>query len=291
MFLRISLHVSVCLHAPGSWRPFSNIKCLVLMGRNELPVPVTDEEWALRVDLAAAYRLFAKFGWDEVIYGHLTCRVPNHAADHDVQGAHFLINPLGIRFDEMTASMLVTIDIAGNYINRGSTGLDINQAGYVVHSSIHEARHDMRCVMHCHTIEGSAVSSMKCGLLPISQLSHVAMSGGVSYHDYEGLAVSEAEKPRLKADLGAENKVYILRNHGLLTGGATIAEAFFWMYYTVQACKIQVAALSAGIENVSYASDDVAANFKKGLQHFSKAGVGTDMFTALKRGLPAEYAT
>ncbi|RHY21539.1 hypothetical protein DYB32_009786 [Aphanomyces invadans] len=261
------------------------------MGRNDLPAPVSDAEWALRVDLAAAYRLFHQFGWDEVIYGHLTCRVPNDAADEDVQGAHFLINPLGIRYDEMTASKLVTIDINGNYINRGSTGLDINQAGYVVHSSIHEARHDMRCVMHCHTVEGSAVSSMKCGLLPISQLSHVAMSGGVSYHDYEGLAVSVEEKPRLKADLGPENKVFILRNHGLLTGGRTIAEAFFFMYYTVHACKIQVAALSAGIDNVSYASEEVARNFKLGLAPFVKAGVGTDMFEALKRGLAPEYAT
>ncbi|KAG9415459.1 Alpha-adducin [Aphanomyces cochlioides] len=176
----------------------------------------------------------------------------------------------------MTASKLVTIDIHGNYINRGSTGLDINQAGYVVHSSIHEARHDMRCVMHCHTVEGSAVASM---------------NGGVSYHDYEGLAVSEAEKPRLKADLGPDNLVYILRNHGLLTGGRTIAEAFFFMYYTVHACKIQVAALSAGIENDSYASEEVATHFKKGLAPFVKAGVGKEMFDALKRGLSPGYAT
>ncbi|RHX99167.1 hypothetical protein DYB25_001148 [Aphanomyces astaci] len=261
------------------------------MGRNDLPAPVSDAEWAIRVELAAAYRLFHKFGWDEVIYGHLTCRVPSEGDDQDVENAHFLINPLGIRYDEMTASKLVTIDIKGNYINRGSTGWDINQAGYVIHSCVHEARHDMHCVMHCHTIEGSAVSSMKFGLLPISQLSHVAMSGGVSYHDYEGLAVSDAEKPRLKADLGPENKVFILRNHGLLTGGRTIAEAFFFMYYTVHACKIQVAALSAGIENVSYASDEVARNFKIGMAPFVKAGVGTEMFDALKRGLPLDYAT
>ncbi|RLO05559.1 hypothetical protein DYB28_010340 [Aphanomyces astaci] len=132
---------------------------------------------------------------------------------------------------------------------------------------------------------------MKCGLLPISQLSHVALSGGVSYHDYEGLAVSVDEKPRLKADLGPDNKVYILRNHGLLTGGRTIAEAFFFMYYTVSACKIQIAALSAGIDNVSYASDEVARNFKIGLAPFIKAGVGTEMFEALKRGLAPEFAT
>jgi ribulose-5-phosphate 4-epimerase/fuculose-1-phosphate aldolase len=261
------------------------------MARNDLPSPVSDEEWEIRCELAAAYRLFHKFGWDEVIYGHLTCRVPNGSDEGDVENAHFLINPLGLRYDEITASALVTIDIHGNYINRGSTGMDINQAGYVIHSCIHESRHDMKCVMHCHTIEGSAVSAMKFGLLPISQLSHVAISAGVSYHDYEGLAVSEDEKPRLKADLGPDNKVYMLRNHGLLTGGHSIAEAFFWMYYTVHACKIQVAALSAGIENISYASEEVSKNFTIGMKPFVKAGVGTEMFNALRRGLPNDYAS
>jgi len=196
---------------------------------------VSPEEWALRQDLAAAYRLVAHFGWDELIFTHLSARVPG--PDH-----HFLINPLGLMFDEITASSLVKIDL------RGAKVMDspymINPAGFIIHGAVHEAREDAQCVLHVHTVEGAAVSAQEDGLLPITQDAFLNW-GDISYHAYEGLAVETGEKDRLVADLG-ETHVMILRNHGLLTVGETVADAFLRLFLLQRACMMQIAAQSGG---------------------------------------------
>ena len=176
---------------------------------------VSAEEWQTRVDLAAAYRLVALFGWDDLIFTHISARVPG--AEH-----YFLLNPYGMMFDEVTASSLVKVDLAGNKVT--DSPYAINPAGFTIHSAVHAARADALCVMHLHTEYGIAVSAQKDGLLPISQQAMLALSS-LAYHDYEGLALNEAEKPRLVADLGDKNHM-ILRNHGLLTGGKTRRKLF-----------------------------------------------------------------
>jgi len=198
---------------------------------------VSDAEWQTRVDLAAAYRLVALYGWDDLIFTHISARVPG--ADH-----HFLLNPYGMMFEEVTASSLVKIDLAGNKVM--DSPYFINPAGFTIHSAVHEARADALCVMHLHTDYGIAVSAQKDGLLPISQQSMFPLAS-LAYHDYEGLALNEEEKPRLVTDLG-DKQYLILRNHGLLTVGATTAEAFLHMYILERACKIQILAQSGGGE-------------------------------------------
>jgi ribulose-5-phosphate 4-epimerase/fuculose-1-phosphate aldolase len=200
---------------------------------------VSLEEWQTRVDLAAAYRLVAVHGWDDLIFTHISARVPGAAH-------HFLLNPYGMMFDEVTASSLVKVDLAGNKVT--DSPYAINPAGFTIHSAVHDARADALCVMHLHTDYGIAVSTQKDGLLPISQQSMLALSS-LAYHDYEGLALNEAEKPRLVADLGDKNHM-ILRNHGLLTVGKTAAEAFLAMFLLERACKIQILAQSGGGELV-----------------------------------------
>lgn len=201
--------------------------------RDQVPA----EEWQVRVDLAAAYRLVALHGWDDLIFTHISARVPG--GDH-----HFLLNPYGMMFDEVTASNLVKIDLQGNKVTDSS--YLINPAGFTIHSAVHEAREDALCVMHLHTRNGIAVSAQKDGLLPLSQQAMFAL-GSLAYHDYEGLALDEEEKPRLVADLG--NKKYlVLRNHGLLTVGRTVAEAFLGMFMLERACEIQILAQSGGGE-------------------------------------------
>jgi ribulose-5-phosphate 4-epimerase/fuculose-1-phosphate aldolase len=200
---------------------------------------VSAEEWQARVDLAAAYRLVALYGWDDLIFTHISARVPG--ADH-----HFLLNPYGMMFDEVTASSLVKIDPDGNKVM--DSPHQINPAGFTIHSAVHAARADALCVMHLHTDYGIAVSAQKDGLLPISQQSMFALAS-LGYHDYEGLALDEDEKPRLVADLG-EKHFMILRNHGLLTIGRTVAEAFLGMFLLERACKIQILAQSGGGELV-----------------------------------------
>lgn len=197
------------------------------------------EEWQTRVDLAAAYRLVALYGWDDLIFTHISARVPG--ADH-----HFLLNPYGMMFDEVTASSLVKIDFAGNKVTESP--YFINPAGFTIHSAVHAAREDALCVMHLHTEHGIAVSAQQDGLLPISQQAMLALSS-LAYHDYEGLALNEEEKPRLAADLGDKSHL-ILRNHGLLTVGRTAAEAFLSMFLLERACKIQILAQSGGRELV-----------------------------------------
>src|SRR5437667_6144623 len=198
---------------------------------------VSDTEWQARVDLAAAYRLVALSGRDDLIFTHISARVPD--SEH-----HFLLNPYGMMFEEVTASSLVKIDLTGNKVT--DSPHFINPAGFTIHSAVHEARADALCVMHLHTDYGIAVSAQNDGLLPLSQQAMFAL-GSLAYHDYEGLALDEAEKPRLVADLG-DKKFMILRNHGLLTLGRTAAEAFLGMFLLERACKIQILAQSGGGE-------------------------------------------
>ncbi|HSE03551.1 MAG TPA: class II aldolase/adducin family protein [Methylomirabilota bacterium] len=198
---------------------------------------VSEEEWAVRVDLAAAYRLVSRYGWEDLVFTHISARVPGTEDQ-------FLINPYGLFFDEITASSLVKIDQAGNKLE--SSPFNVNAAGFIIHSAIHGARHDARCVLHTHTPNGVAVSTQRAGLLPISQHCLFVLNS-VGYHDFEGPALDEDEKPRLVADLG-DNRCLILRNHGLLTVGETVADAFVAMYYLEASCQIQVRAQSGGGE-------------------------------------------
>src|SRR5438552_6114469 len=201
---------------------------------------VSDAEWQARIDLAAAYRLVALHGWDDLIFTHISARLPG--ADH-----HFLLNPYGMMFEEVTASSLVKIDLTGNKVT--DSPHFIYPAGFTIHSAVHEARADALCGMHLHTRYGIAVSAQKNGLLPLSQQAMFALSS-LAYHDYEGLALDEKEKPRLVADLGNKHSL-ILRNHGLLTVGRTVAEAFLAMFLLERACKIQILAQSGGAELVN----------------------------------------
>jgi ribulose-5-phosphate 4-epimerase/fuculose-1-phosphate aldolase len=205
------------------------------------------DERALRVDLAACYRLVALFGWDDLVFTHISARVPGG-------GDAFLINPYGMLFEEITASSLVKVDANGEKL--APSDWPVNPAGFVIHSAIHAARHDVGCVLHVHTNAGVAVSAQKEGLLPISQIATVAVAS-LGYHDYEGIALRDEEKPRLVRDLGQATGL-ILRNHGLLTVGATVADAFVAMYALQRACEVQVMAQSGGAELVHVAPGIVA---------------------------------
>lgn len=196
---------------------------------------VSPEEWQTRVDLACAYRLVAHHGWDDLVFTHLSARIPG-------PDEHFLINPMGLMFEEITASSLIKVDLAGKILS--PTPHFINPAGFTIHSCIHGARHDVGAVFHTHTVAGVAVSTQKQGLLPISQAA-LGFYNTLAYHDYEGLALVEAEIPRLIADLG-QQKALILRNHGLLSAGCTIAEAYLILFMLEKACQIQVAAQGSG---------------------------------------------
>ena len=200
---------------------------------------VSEDEWKLRVNLAACYRLVAMYGWSDLIFTHISAKLPESVSGKD---HHFLINPYGLMFDEITASSLLKIDLQGKQINESS--FYVNHAGFVIHSTIHEARHDAVCVLHTHSRAGVAVSAQKEGLLPISQQSSLLLSS-LAYHDYEGLAVHDDERDRLKADLG-DNKYMILRNHGLLTVGCSVPDAFLAMYFLETSCQIQVSAQAGG---------------------------------------------
>ncbi|HEX9390992.1 MAG TPA: class II aldolase/adducin family protein [Usitatibacteraceae bacterium] len=199
---------------------------------------VSAEEWQTRVDLAACYRLVALYGWDDMIFTHITAKIPG--TDHQ-----FLINPYGMMFDEITASSLVKIDSAGVKLDADNP-YPVNPAGFVIHSAVHAAREDAKCVLHTHTPNGVAVSAQKNGVLPISQQS-IFVLASLAYHDYEGVALNDDEKPRLVRDLGGKN-LLMLRNHGLLTVGETIADAFLLMYLFEAACMIQVRAQAGGAE-------------------------------------------
>ena len=208
---------------------------------------VSEEEWALRVDLAAAYRLVAYYGWDDLIFTHLSARVPG--PDH-----HFLINPYTHMFDEITGSSLVKIDVEGNRVMDARQ--PVNKAGFVIHSAVHMGRDDAHAVLHLHTPHGQAVSAMAEGLLPHTQTAMIAMHD-VAYHDFEGIATELDERERLVADLGTKNAM-ILRNHGTLTVGESVPQAFLRMYYLERACEAQVLMLSAGRAGLHEPNEGVA---------------------------------
>jgi len=201
---------------------------------------VSEAEWQARLDCAAVYRLLAAFGMSDLVYNHVTLRVPG-------EGERLLINPFGWMYEEITASSLITIDIAGRVLLNPHSDIGINPAGYVIHSAVHAARQDVGCVVHTHTRAGMAVSSMACGLLPLTQTAMRCMP--VALHAYEGPAVDLDERARLVADLGGASCM-ILRNHGLLTAGPTAAQAFNAMYWLEMACRAQVDAMAARAELV-----------------------------------------
>lgn len=207
------------------------------LGFGDVKSRVSAEEWQARVDLAALYRLTAYHGWDDLIFTHISMRVPG--PEH-----HFLINPYGLLFEEITASSLVKVDLEGDIVE--DTPYNINPAGFTIHSAIHAAREDARCVMHLHTDQGVAVSAQKSGLLPISQHAMIAQHE-VAYHDYEGVALNHDERERIVADMG-DKSMLILRNHGTLTCGATAAQTYMRMFYLERACKMQIMAQAGGGE-------------------------------------------
>lgn len=195
---------------------------------------VSEVEWQLRVDLAALYRLVAMHGWDDFLFTHLSARIPG--PEH-----HFLLNPLGMTFEEVTASSLVKVDLDGNKVLESP--YVINSAGFTIHSAVHAAREDVCCVMHLHTVDGVAVSAQAEGLLPLTQ--HAMQCGQIAYHDYEGVALDLDERQRIVRDL-ADGQFMLLRNHGTLTVGPTICSAWMAMYYLERACSMQVRALAGG---------------------------------------------
>jgi len=200
---------------------------------------VSAEEWQLRCDLAACYRLVALYGWSDLVFTHISAKLPPSVSG---DAHHFLINPYGLMFDEITASSLVKVDQACNKVI--ASDFPVNPAGFVIHSAVHEARPDAGCVLHTHTRAGVAVSAQAAGVLPISQQSTFVL-GSLAYHAYEGVAFKDDEKPRLQADLGRANFL-MLRNHGLLVVGKTIADAFLSMYVFENTCRIQIDAQAGG---------------------------------------------
>jgi len=216
----------------------------------DLKVKVSKQEWQTRVDLAACYRLVVMHGWDDLIYTHISARIPN--------SEHLLINAFGLAFDEITASNLVKIDIEGNIVDPDCP-FEINPAGFTIHSAVHEARHNEQCVFHLHTNETIAVASTEEGLLPLSQYAMFALAS-LSYHDYEGLAVNTEEKRRLQNDL-ANTNFMLLRNHGALTVGKTIGDAFMHMYDLTRACQVQLQIMATGMTPI-YAPQSIVDGIK-----------------------------
>src|SRR5689334_1739885 len=227
---------------------------------------ISDAERAIRVDLAAAYRLVALYGWDDIIFTHISARVPG--PEH-----HFLINPYGFMFEEITASSLVKIDLQGQPVGE-QMHVRVNPAGFTIHSAIHEVRDDAGCVIHLHTPDGTAVATSKEGLQPLNQTSQLVI-GDLAYHDYEGVALDHSERPRLQQDLGTHN-IMLLKNHGTLTVDRTCAEAFMRMYFLERACTMQIrtrllgredqpVAKSAMDKNTALMQDENMGNITNGL--------------------------
>ncbi len=223
-----------------------------------LQAQVSPEEWQLRLDLAAAYRLVALYGWSDLVFTHISARIPG--PEH-----HFLINPYGMMFDEITASSLIKVDQDCNKLS--DSPFPVNPAGFTIHSAVHAAREDAGCVLHTHTRAGVGVSAQRDGVLPISQQSTFVLAS-LAYHGYEGVAFREDEKPRLQADLGDKNFL-MLRNHGLLTVGRTIADAFLGMYIFESTCQIQLAAQSGGVPLT-----EVNPQIVQGVAHAMKVQTG-----------------
>ncbi len=235
-------------------------------------------EWQQRVDLAACYRLVALYGWDDLIFTHISARVPG--PEH-----HFLINPYGLMFNEVTASNLVKVDLHGQKV--GESPYDINPAGFTIHSAVHAARDDADCVLHVHSVNGVAVSAQEEGVLPLSQHSIFVLSS-LAYHDYEGVALEADEKPRLVRDLG-DKRFLMLRNHGLLTVGRSVAEAFVAMYFFEASRMMQVRAMAGGVP-LRRISDTIVAGAQRQLETVTRgAGFGL-AWPALLRRLDATAA-
>jgi ribulose-5-phosphate 4-epimerase/fuculose-1-phosphate aldolase len=246
---------------------------------NSIKMQVSDEEWKARVDLAACYRIVAMYGWDDLVFTHISARVPGGED-------HFLINPYGLLFEEITASSLVKVDLDGEKVL--DSPYPVNPAGFVIHSAIHASREDAGCVLHTHTKAGIAVSAQADGLLPISQTSlfpYVTLG----YHNYEGVALNDDEKPRLVADLGMNNAL-ILRNHGLLTTAPTVADAFLFMYVLETACQIQIMAQSGGSELVQV-PEPVIAGIQAQAEQVTKGLGGALVWPALLRKLDRRDAS
>lgn len=213
----------------GQLRALQDIEIPSLEGK------VSDEEWKLRIDLAAAYRLIAHYGWDDLIFTHMSVRVPG--PEH-----HFLLNPYNLMFEEVTASSLVKVDLQGNPVD--PTPFITNPAGFTIHSAVHMSREDANAVIHLHTPHGQAVAAHGEGLLPLTQTA-MLVRGDLAFHDYEGVATDHDERERIVADLGNRNAM-LLRNHGTLAVGTTVGEAFIRIYFLERACQAQIMALSAG---------------------------------------------
>jgi ribulose-5-phosphate 4-epimerase/fuculose-1-phosphate aldolase len=239
---------------------------------------VSPQEWQVRVDLAACYRLVDHYGMSDLIYNHITARVPG--PEH-----HLLINLYGLLYKEITASSLVKIDLEGNIIWKPDTDYGINKSGYVIHGAIHRARKEVTCVMHTHTPAGMAVAAMKCGLLPLTQTS-MRFVGHIGRHDYEGPATDLAERERLVRDLGPHDAM-VLRNHGLLTCGATIQQAFNTMYQLEMSCRAQVDAMAARTE-LLVPPDDVLRKTAHLYQPGTRRPYGVLEWPAMLRLLAAE---
>lgn len=234
---------------------------------------VSAAEWDQRLALAACYRLVALYGWSDLVFTHISARVPG--PEH-----HFLINPYGMLFDEITASSLVKVDLEGNVVM--DSPHPINPAGFTIHSAIHAAREDAKCVLHVHSPNGVAVSAQKDGLLPVSQQS-IFVLASLAYHDYEGVALNEDEKPRLVRDLGDRN-FYMLRNHGLITVAPTVPDAFLFMYLFESACAIQVRAQAGGGELV-HIDPRIVAGARAQARQVTRGAGGALAWPALLRRL------
>jgi ribulose-5-phosphate 4-epimerase/fuculose-1-phosphate aldolase len=234
---------------------------------------VSAAEWEQRVNLAACYRLAALYHWDDLVFTHISARLPGAER-------HFLINPYGMLFEEITASSLVKVDLEGRKVMESPH--EFNPAGFTIHSAIHAAREDAACVLHLHSLNGAAVSAQASGVLPISQKSMFVLSS-LAYHDYEGVALNEDEKPRLVRDLG-DKRFFMLRNHGLLTVADNIPDAFVYMYQFETACTIQVRAQSGGGKLIPIDPRIVAGAMSQ-LGQVAKGGVGALVWPALLRKL------
>ncbi len=239
---------------------------------------VSEQEWQTRVELAACYRLFVMHGWDDLIHTHISARIPGTE--------HLLINAFGLAFDEITASNLVKIDIDGNVVQKDCP-FTINPAGFTIHSALHEARHEDQCTLHVHTNETVAIASLEEGLLPLSQYSMFALAS-LAYHDYEGLAVDHDEKQRLKDDLGDANFM-LLRNHGAITLGKTIGDAFMHMYDLTRACQIQLQVMSTGMTPI-FVDQSIVDGIKAqaNIVHSGQTG-GQKTWPAMMRRVKAQY--
>ena len=241
---------------------------------------ITESEYATRIDLAAAFRLVDLYGWSDMLATHLSARIPG-------PNEHFLINPVGMMFEEMTASCLVKVDIDGNILSESEFG--INPAGYTIHSAVHMGRKDAGCVMHTHTAAGLGVATQKSGLLPLTQMA-LAVIAQTGYHDYEGPAFDLGERDRLIKDL-ASNNVLILRNHGLLTVGKTVAEAFVWLFRAERACRFQLSFQQAGVSPQEIPKEVQDVSIERSKKAISASGhrpIGEFEWPALIRKLNRE---